>query len=234
MIVAWGLVLAVTIVPGIYLWWPARGDQGGRSDLGAALLTGAVVSFAVFALQLVFDARLRQLEDRRMEEQERRSEQLRIQGERTALQLTVGLQSDLTGIDLHEQNLAGFYLSRKRMPFAVLANADLTEANLSRANLTGADLREARLVRAHLDDATLTRAFLTLANLRGAGLVGARLDEAELSGASLVNADLSGADLTGASLGGASLEGARYDAETRWPDSAAQPPCPSGMTCRAS
>ena len=61
MIAAWCLVLALTIVPGIYLWWPARRDRGGRSDLGAALLTGAVVSFAVFALQLVFDARLRQI-----------------------------------------------------------------------------------------------------------------------------------------------------------------------------
>jgi uncharacterized protein YjbI with pentapeptide repeats len=223
------VVLTLTVVPGVWLWWPSRREAEQRSSLGAALLTGAVVSFAVFAVQLVFDARLRDVEEQREAEQARRAEQQRAQANRNALQLTVGLQPDLSGIDLRKRNLGGFYLSRKRLVDAVLAGANLREANLSNADLTRADLREARLVGAHLDRANLAGANLALANLSGAGLVQAKLGNAELAGAVLTGADLRGADLRGASVGGAS-----YDSATRWPRSARQQPCRDGETCMAT
>jgi uncharacterized protein YjbI with pentapeptide repeats len=223
------VVVALTVVPGVWLWWPSRHEAEQRSSLGAALLTGAVVSFAVFAVQLVFDARLRNVEERREAEQARRAEQQRVQANRNALQLTVGLQPDLSGIDLRKRNLAGFYLSRKRLVEAVLAGANLRAANLSNADLTRADLREAQLVGAHLDSANLAGANLALANLSGAVLVQAKLGNAELAGAVLTGADLRGADLRGASVGGAS-----YDSATKWPRSARQQPCRDGETCMAT
>ena len=221
------------VVPGILLWWPARHDPSSRSDLGAALLTGAVVSFAVFALQLVFDARLRDLEDRQRAAQEARDERLRLQGERASLQLTIGLQPNLTGIDLQDRDLRAFYLSRKRLRDAVLNRADLREANLSLADLRGAELNEARLQGANLDGADLTSARLGVANLRDASLVGATLANADLSGATLAGADFSGADLSTTSFGDASLEGVKYDARTKWPEFAQQRRCAAEQTCTA-
>jgi uncharacterized protein YjbI with pentapeptide repeats len=231
-VIAGCVLVGLSILPGLYLWWPSRADPASRGGLGAALLTGAVVSFAVFALQILFDARLRQIDDRRQRDQERRSEQLRVQGERTALQLTVGLQRNLTGIDLHGRDLSGFYLSRKQLDSADLNGANLRKANLSQADLRKADLREARLEQAHLDGADLADAVLTQANLTGAGLVQAKLGGADLSAAVLVGADLRGADLGAASVGGASFKGAEYDADTKLPESVPHSRCPRGKSCK--
>jgi uncharacterized protein YjbI with pentapeptide repeats len=222
------LVLTLTVVPGVWLWWPSRRDVDQRSSLGAALLTGAVVSFAVFAVQLVFDARLRDIDEQRQADQEGRAEQQRRQADRAALQLTVGLQPDLTGIDLSKRNLAGFYLSRKTLTDAVLNGANLRGANLSRADLGGAELNGAHLEGAQLDGANLSEAILGAANLAGAILVRANLTDAELGGAVLTGADLREANLRGASIGGAI-----YDSATQWPSSAPQQPCAAGTTCTA-
>jgi uncharacterized protein YjbI with pentapeptide repeats len=222
------VVLVVTIVPGLWLWWPSRRDAAQRSSLGAALLTGAVVSFAVFAVQLVFDARLRDIDERRQVEDARRSERQRVQAERADLQLTVGLEPNLSGIDLTGRDLSGFYLSRKRLVDAVLIGANLSAANLSRTNLAAAKLQGADLEGALLDGANLTRAILTGANLSGADLRQAKLASADLSGATLNGADLRGAEVRDASFGGAS-----YDRATKWPRSGRQRPCPAGETCLA-
>ena len=220
------LVLALTVIPGVWLWWPSRRDTDQRSSLGAALLTGAVVSFAVFAVQIVFDARLRDIDAQRQADQDRRAELQRVAADRAALQLTVGLQHDLTGIDLTDRNLSNFYLSRKLLPEAVLNGANLSGANLSGANLTGAQLQGADLEGAHLDGADLTNAVLPLANLSGAVLTQAKLANAVLSEAVLTGANLTGTDLRGTSFGGA-----KYDSATTWPRSARQPPCAAGKTC---
>ena len=223
------VVLAVTIVPGVWLWWPLRHDGEQRGALGAALLTGAVVSFAVFAVQLVFDARLRDIDERRADEQARRAAVQQEQADRAALQLTVGLQEKLAGIDLNGRDLSGFFLSGKKLQRANLTNANLRGANLSRTNLTQGQLQGAHLEDAHLDGANLTGAVLALANLSRAVLTQATLADAELS-----SAVLSGADLTGVDLSGASIAGATYDSKTKWPRSAGQKPCPPGETCLAT
>jgi uncharacterized protein YjbI with pentapeptide repeats len=199
---------------GLVLWWANRSDSGAKSTLGAALLGGTLVAIAVFGIQADLDAGRQ------------------VAAEQQALRLTLGLQQDLSGIDLAGNDLTSFYLRGKNLTQAVLAGADLTLVNLSGAELREADLTGADLGRAHLASANLQGADLSDADLSGADLFAADLSDAMLSGADLsgtflastdlsnallVGADLSGADLSGARLDGAILEGAVVDGATQWP-----------------
>lgn len=238
-------LLVLSVVPGLYLWLPSRRDRLSRSNLGVALMTGALVAFAVLVMQVLVDVRLNQVEDQRSAQEERQS-----------AQLMVGLEQDLTGIGLPHRDLTGFYLYGKSLRSANLRGAILSNAILTAADLTGADLIGAKLDGARLDSARtvpratlrteevptawlddadlrpnggvpadLSQALLVGASLRGAHLegailAGARLNDADLSGASLSGADLSdtsflGADLSGADLTGTDLSGATFDSDTR-------------------
>lgn len=212
--------VSVVLFAGLLLWGYNRHEVGAKSNLGAALLAGTLAAVAVFAVQADLDAG-------------RQAAALHAARERDAaadrqwLQLTLGINRDLTGIDLQHMDLTEFYMRGK----------NLTEAKLSGANLNRVDLSEARMEAIGLEDASLRRADLTESNLIGAFLMGADLSGAtltesnltnafltgaDLSGATLANADLSGADLSNADLSGADLLGARLDRATatrgtRWP-----------------
>jgi uncharacterized protein YjbI with pentapeptide repeats len=224
------LVVAGTVAPGIRLWWPSRKEPGGKSQLGVALMTGAVIAFAVLLIQILVETRARQDDERRQQAA------LKLQE-----QISFG-PSDLAGIGLVGEHLEHFYFGHKNLVGAHLMGAHLDEAilvhaDLRRSDLTGAwisnaDLSEADLRDATLDGAHLERAKLALADLRGAtfehahldgamlrgvkavadfdgaSLHRAQLDDARLSGADLIRADLSGASLAGADLSGAFLYGA--------------------------
>ncbi len=226
MLVAVGAGILVTaVVPGVWLWWPAHGNASSRSDLGLALMTGTLVAFSVLVVQVLYESRASRLEDLQRTAQNTRDRVFQRQVELQNLELAIGMQHDLRGIDLRGRDLSGFFLARKR-----LNGAQLSRAKLDRAFLTGSNLSEANLVAAHLrgavlDDTRLVGAILTGADLRGAYLRGARLREADLSGA-----DLRGADLTDATLPGA-LGGARYDETTTWPAKSAIPPCAETRPC---
>jgi hypothetical protein len=119
-----------TLTAGCLIWVTGRKEQGSRSNLGAAFL----VAFAVFAFQV------------NVEEQQRRLAAHQEQADRERnFQLTVGLQANLTGIDLSGRYLAGFYLQGKNLSYADLSRTDLRGANLRRADLHGARLEEADL-----------------------------------------------------------------------------------------
>ena len=194
-----GVVFITCVAFGVHLWWPKRHDPGARSDAGVALMTGAVLTFAVFLLQLLTTMRFDQAEERR--------ERARV---RDDLRLQVAITDRLDGIDLRMQDLSGFYLAGKR----------LTDAKLESADLTGANLSGARLQRARLSDATLRAADLSGANLERAKLTRATFGgHASLEGACLRGADLQGADLAEADLTGADLSHAKYDTRTKLPNS---------------
>jgi uncharacterized protein YjbI with pentapeptide repeats len=225
-------LLAIAVVPGFWLWWPSRADPACRSDLGVNLLTGALVAFAVFALQVVVQNSLDRLEDDR-----------RQQAEQQNLLLQVGLRKDLTGIDLDGEDLRSAYLYGKTLRRASLKDAHMEEARLSRAHVYRTDLTKAHLWHAQLDgviawpwwrrrarhefptvvfdkadlrgranlsfaslvDASFIESRLQSANFRETHLEGAILERAHLSGANLENATLRDADLQGADLTGTDL-----------------------------
>src|SRR3954451_20393646 len=138
-----GVVFVACVVAGLYFWWPTRYDPASRGSIGVALMTGAILAFAIFLLQILMNA----------------TEQGRIRDrEREGLRLQLAIEDNLGGIDLRDKDLAGFYLAGKQLTEAKLQKADLSDANLSAADLQ----------RAHLDDANLRNVDLSAANLAGA------------------------------------------------------------------
>lgn len=241
------LIVAFSVIPGLLLWWPSRNDRTGRSDLGVALMTGALIAFAVLTIQVLIERNNRA-----------RDEARRVADAQQSFELTLSLQKDLTGIRLERKDLRGFYLYGKILKKAVLVSTDLRSATLSWANLSDARMHSARLGGAIMNNATLTRAKLDNANLEAAILTEARMLGASLAGATIVDADLSsvflpfgdlkGAHLEGASLAGATLTGADmsnasvdedtsfagavYDKTTVWPEGVNQDRCRKGV-CEA-
>jgi uncharacterized protein YjbI with pentapeptide repeats len=203
-----GAAFVVLVIGGVVLWWPSRDDPGAKSSIGAALLTGAVVSFAIFMLQVVTDARLDEIEERRS--RERALQDLRLQ---------VAISPSLEGFNFRQGgdaiDLSGFYFAGKR-----LVDARFIGITLDRANFNGADLRGA-----FLDGASLRGANLASANLENAKLPQAILTRADLTSACLRGADLRGANLRRADLTGANLGDALYDTATFWPRQWRRP-CP--------
>ena len=234
------------LLVGLILWAPRAGGKLGDadSDLGAALLGGAVIAFAVLFLQWRFEIRAQELQDDAAQAQHerdtaaasaqrRRDEEAadtrRRQDDRQHAQILTALRRDLTGIDLRGRDLSGFYLRRRILERAKLDGVTLDGANLALSSLEGATLSHAKLrgsaylTATYMRGADLENAELQDAYLAGADLRGATLVLADLARADFSDADLRGCDLREArNLGAATFAGARYDTETQWPDS--QPP----------
>lgn len=196
-----GVVTALLAVLGAYFWWPMRHEPTARASLGDALLTGAVVAFAIFLFQVVIEDQFSDIEGRRAKEQA-------VQD----LKLQVAVQPNLEGFDFRGvrpgdlPDLSRFYFRRKE-----LADADFRGVTLTDANFTGAKLPSAKL-----DGAKLNGAEMISANLENAFLIGTDLAGADLTSACLRGARLEGAVLTGADLTGADLSDAQYNRETVW------------------
>jgi uncharacterized protein YjbI with pentapeptide repeats len=161
-----GVVAALIAIGGAF-WLRSSSKQDTPAELGRLLMFGLAAALPSLLISHAIENRQRGLE-RALAARQRAQD----------LQLQVGFQSSLAGVDLRGRDLSGFELRGK----------DFTGADLERARLAGADLRGARLSRARLDGATLEGADLTDAHLDGATLAGARLD-----GAKLFSADLRGA-----------------------------------------
>ena len=120
---------------------------------------------------------------------------------------------DLVGADLSDADLSGTDLRRAELTGADLSGADLRNTNVSDARLGAADLTSADLRDANLDSTILTNADLTRAKVEGAtfthaGLAGATLTRLDLSRVDLRDATLDGADLSHADVDHAHLNGA--------------------------
>ncbi len=146
---AWAAGIALTAI-GLAVWVAAlasTGDVPARlGELGAGLLSGAVVAFAVLFLGRRFDS----------------------EAEARSLRITVGLQKDLSNIDLSERELSGFSFAGK----------DLTSANLSESNLRGANFSGATLSNAKFIEADLARAIFSQATLDDTSFAFAEITEA--------------------------------------------------------
>jgi uncharacterized protein YjbI with pentapeptide repeats len=234
------LIIVLSVLPGLWLWWPKRKDDASRSDLGVALMTGALIAVAVLAIQVSIDEKTRKREEIRQDADARQN-----------FELTLSLQQDLTGIRLDGKDLRGIHFHGKKLEGASLIGSVMDDVVLAEANLTGATLRGAKLadadmtgVRAeqanfegaHLEGAVLTssrlrgaqfiRAHLETAELRDAELLYANLQRSHLEGASFSRASLIGADLSGATWDSTTaFAGALYDRRTKWPDGVTQSCC---------
>lgn len=137
-------ILAVLLWLGLAL---VRGrPDGGREELGAALLGGVLVAAAIFALQVSTNDQRQRAADRQQ------------------VQLTVAARQDLSNYPLAKQDLSGMHLEGKK-----LDGVDLSDANLSGAHLEGASLVNANLSRADLS-------FASLAGVRLVGAFSLRPD----------------------------------------------------------
>jgi uncharacterized protein YjbI with pentapeptide repeats len=221
--IAASLTIGMLFAVGAWLWSTSEVRRVG--DLGQGLLVGAVVALAVLAVQRDADRRARLLDAERDRAQERQ-----------ALRATLGLEDDLSNIDLSHQDLQRFVLVGKRLQDATLDHADLRRAVLARADLRRANAPAAKLDRAVLSGAQLQDAKLVRvtrvesgrgsvaqqtveslsapASVRWAFLDGADLSRADLRRVDLRNANLRRANLTDARvdrmrLDGADLRGAR-------------------------
>jgi uncharacterized protein YjbI with pentapeptide repeats len=199
-----GAAFVALVVLGTYLWWPTRHKLASRSEVGSALMTGAVVALAIFLLEVGAQERTSDIEEQRADEQAVQT-----------LKLQVAVQDELYGFDFRqvlesgrEDAFSGFSFGSKL----------LEEADFRGLTLTGANFIGAKLVRAKLQGANLGGADLIGANLDGAKLNDSVLAHADLTAACLRDTELMEANLTGAELGGADLSGARFDADTVWPD----------------
>jgi hypothetical protein len=126
--------------------------------------------------------------------------------------------ADLRSADLAGANLSALDFSGACFDGANLAQAFLLETVLERASLWGANLERAWCVAANFQQARFQDAVLRRANLRECDCRGATFAGANLAGATLDGANLCGADLSRAELKGASVRQARYDEETRFPE----------------
>jgi uncharacterized protein YjbI with pentapeptide repeats len=223
-------LLAVVLTAGMAMWWSSRREPGATSELGAALMAGVLIAVAVFAFQTAVEDRRRAAADT-LEEQRRavadaQEARRREDAERQQMLLMLGLQQNLTGIDLRGRDLQEVYLARK-----ILNDAQLDKANLSKANLQESRLRNASLIETNLTHADLSHSDLRGANMLDANLHKADLHEADLRGATLHGATLTQtvlkeADLRSADLSTLSpwlfdkvdLRGALADSRTSWPE----------------
>lgn len=156
------IALAIPLLLLALSLWLIRSPNGTRRDIGKSLLTGSIVAFAVFALQLHLDGKRRSQE---------KQEQFR---------LSVGFAENLKGLE-PEFSLEGMYLSGKTLDNAELSGEDLSAVNLQgsslhEADLTGADLSDANLYGADLTDAVLLGTDLSGADLRGTQFTRATVD----------------------------------------------------------
>jgi uncharacterized protein YjbI with pentapeptide repeats len=172
------LVFALGIIMvgvGLTLWASDRQVPGSKGNLGAALVSGAIVAFAIFGLQLAAERQQDRLD------------------ERQRLHATINNAESLESNDLSNRDLRGF----------AFANKELRRASFARSKLKGVDFTGARIDGAifrgtDLEGANLHKVEARDTSFHGANLKNAILEDSSLSGADFREAKLEGTKLTGA------------------------------------
>lgn len=162
-----GIPLAFIVASIVLIRWgksKRREAEPGevRGDIGKSLLTGSIVAFAVFALQL------RLYSEHRTDEKE------------DQFYFSVTFAENLNNLE-PDYPLAHMYLSGKSLNGAELQNQDLVGANLQDASLRGANLEGADLEDANLFGADMTEAHLIGATFKNADLRETDFNEAEMA-----------------------------------------------------
>ncbi len=165
------VLLVVLVAVGLLVMASARTES--YRGLGAGLISGGVVTLAVFLLQISID---------------NAKDQASHAADIASFRLAVSLQNNLTGFDYTGHDMKGFYLSGKVMHNADLRGVDLQDAMLHSTDLAYADLEDANLQGAYAHGASFYNASLVKADLR----------RADLRNATFLDANLDGAKLTGA------------------------------------
>jgi hypothetical protein len=138
-------IAVAVIAVGLLLWLPSGENKGSRGELGAAVLGGAVVAFAL----LFFEGQRETAADRLANEQ---AHQLIVANQ-------LATQADLRGFQLHAVDLSGLVLANKRLDEADLSQASLRGTNLKGSSLQGSDLIGADLIGASLAGSDLRGAL---------------------------------------------------------------------------
>lgn len=190
-------------------------DPDAAIQIGGSLVSGAVISGAVF----LFEQRMGR-EQKQREEALRRGEReqdLRRQEQELHRQflMQLSLERDLRGINLDGRQLPQVFLRHKKLCDASMHKINLTDGDISFSDLSGANLAEAILPGARANHETL----LIGARLNGANLDGVTFPEVcapgvNLSGASAQHASFKGADFSGARFSGANLKFADFSEAT--------------------
>jgi uncharacterized protein YjbI with pentapeptide repeats len=239
------LILGLMLAAGVAFLRSSWDEPSTRGNLGSGIVAGALIGFVVLGLQVLFDSRFSEADQRRADEAQRR--EFRFSLERS---------DDLRGYRPPSKDLSGFVLRDKPMQNANLVGADLTDADLTGSRLRLAHLENTVLTRTKLNGIIAPEVFLTgahgdgadfsYAQLQGAGLKHAKLlgdshlDGAQLQGAFLqdatitatiseanfARAHLEGADLSRSEGGSVVFTGAWYDSKTKWPEDYGEPPPP--------
>lgn len=178
LVVAFGLFIFLFAVSKGTLFFPSRVSD--VAALGAGLVSGGLVALAIVWT-----------ENRVSERQENLLRRFQL-----------GLQADLTGVDLDNFDVEGLHLAGKSLAHASAANCSLTRVNLRSANCSEGDFSGARIV----------RSILTGCEFRSAVLVGcviekseadAIFDEAIMRACEIVDSPVRDASFVGADATGA-------------------------------
>jgi uncharacterized protein YjbI with pentapeptide repeats len=202
-----GVLLGISVL----LWSADPSKSWG--DLGQGIMVSVVVAIALLAIQNDIEDRSKRREISRDDSLRRADLRRQHASDRQALQLTLGQQKDLSGVDLRNRDLRGFFLAGKN-----LSNAVLDGARFDRASLRDAKLHSVTAYRARFDEAQLSGADLGdsmfseqgSGPLRSASFRGANMGGATLRASVARGVDFAGAFLDEANLSRVLLEGARF------------------------
>jgi hypothetical protein len=197
-----GVAVALAVI-GVVIWSSESTAEGSRSNLGAALLGSAVVTFTVFGFQLA-DAR-----QQAALEQDYREASLTLQ--------SVSNRIDEQAITAQQQAIRLQTLAIKAQQDLAKIERSIGQRQVAATRRTGAPtgLQHLQLTLALQDD--LTGIDLRNMDLSGYFLRNKTLVDANLAGTDLSGANLQGTNLMGANLRGANLRGSIADGSTQWP-----------------
>jgi uncharacterized protein YjbI with pentapeptide repeats len=222
--------LTALIATGAYLSLSGSDRARTRGEIGRGLFISGLIGIAFAWVQLEVNEYQHQADEKRAAIAERAAM-------RQSLQLTIGLQKNLTGIDLSGRDITGFYFRGKILQDALLvgargdganfASVDLTSAELTRGTFRNATFAEAKMSGVIFDGAEFrgaeffpkglekaSRVFGTIAGDSAAKQdrtlrsAGAKIDSSFGAGADFQDAFIPWADFTSSQLEGASFRGA--------------------------
>lgn len=168
-------------------WRLLRSSENVKQNLGVSLLSGAVITLAVFLLQGMLTVVSDQQQKR--EQQQREVENFR---------LTIAVSGTLRGFTPGKYSIAGLILNGKDLTGAFLRDQDLKRTQFQDTILAQADLIRADARKANFLNADFFAASVDRADFRGADLRFAKFEDASVSA-------------------GAKFAGAKVNSHTCWP-----------------